>query len=132
MKFFAIIAAAQLAAALPLAKDAEDTKACPGDMVGCTVKDTLGSSGLPIKRTIVDDLGLGEKEKEEEKPEEKEEKEEKPSYYVTPPKEDYKDIPKETEDSTDELKPEMEESYKDTTDELSSYDDLLSKRTLGD
>jgi len=32
MKFFAIIAAAQLAAALPLAKDAEDTKACSGDM----------------------------------------------------------------------------------------------------
>jgi len=32
MKFFAIIAAAQLAAALPLAKDAEDTKACSGCM----------------------------------------------------------------------------------------------------
>lgn len=30
MKFFAIIAAAQLAAALPLAKETEDTKACSG------------------------------------------------------------------------------------------------------
>merc|ERR1711964_89825 len=115
MKFFTIIAAAQLAAALPLAKDAEDTKACSG-LDKCQLEGA-GLPALPVKRTIVDDLGLGEKEKEEEKPEEKEEKEEKPSYYVTPSKEDYKDIPKETDDSTDEL---------------SSYDDLLSKRTLGD
>jgi len=132
MKFFAIIAAAQLATALPLAKE-DDSKACSG--VTCPVTEALGSSvpAVPgMKRTLFDDvLGKPAKDEEEkEKPEEEEKEEKEPSYYVTPSKEDL---------SYDELKPEMEESYEaipketeESTDELESYDELLSKRTLGD